>query len=187
VWQVLAAAGAALVVGAAVPGMARMHAAALDESVAVAVQNPAQGGAKSGAQGTNDRKPGMPPPISATQEWDWWNDPAIRKQLGLSDEKAKKLQSISQRRVAEIQPWVDKLNRERQKLYLLTEARVADETTYSMQVANVEFLAAKFRESRTIMLYRMFRELTPDQYRKLQEITDQRMADMRRRGAGPGR
>jgi Spy/CpxP family protein refolding chaperone len=127
----------------------------------------------------------MPPPVS-TQEWDWWNDPT-RKQIGLSDEKGKKLQGIFERRAAEIQPWVDKLNRERDRLYRLTDQRVADETTYAMQVANVEFLWAKIRESRTIMLYRMFRELTPEQYRKLQEISDQRMADMRRRGAGSGR
>jgi hypothetical protein len=49
----------------------------------------------------------------------------------------------------------------------------------------VEWLRSQLNESRLMMLYRMYRELTPDQYHKLQEISD-RMSRDRGRGAGGG-
>jgi Spy/CpxP family protein refolding chaperone len=191
VWQVLAGACVAVIVGAAVPAAVRIHASGSYDTAAAAVQSSSQAGQAGSSRGsgqtTGERKPGRPAPVSATAGWDWWNDADIRKQLNLSDEKGKKLQAIFQRRVTEVQPWVEKLNREREKLYHLTDGRMADEATYGMQVSTVELLAARVRETWTIMLYRMYRELTPDQYRKLQDIADQRMNEIRRRGNGPGR
>jgi hypothetical protein len=61
----------------------------------------------------------------------------------------------------------------------MTRARVVDVDTYSVQVMRVESARSKLSESRTVMLYRLARELTPEQYRKLLEIRD------RRRTSGP--
>jgi Spy/CpxP family protein refolding chaperone len=174
----MAAGAAALLVGALMP--AAMQASAPSAAVHAA-SDQAAGRA---TQGDRKNRPGQ---ISATAEWEWWNDPDIRRELRLSDETAANLQAIFQRRVSEIQPLVNSLNHESDRLNQMTNARVADEVTYGLQVARVEWLASRFRETRTIMLYRMFRELQPEQYRKLQQIIEQRMAQRRARGAGPGR
>ena len=50
----------------------------------------------------------------------------------------------------------------------LTRERLVDESTYSLQVARVEALRRRLNESRTVMLYRIYQELTPEQYKKLQ-------------------
>jgi len=179
VWHTLAAAGAAMVLGALAPtGMSAF--AGPDRVASQAAATPAQGAKPAGA---NDRKPQPSRPA----EWEWWNDADIRKQLTLSDEKIRKIDGMFRRREAEVQPWVDDLDRERGKLNRMTSDRLADDATYTRQVAKVEFLRSQVSESRTILLYRMFRELTPEQYRKLQEIGDKRRDDMLRRGQGSGR
>ena len=144
VWQVLAVAGVAMVVGAVAPSAGVRAATRFDGQAAAAQASPSsQGGAARGmAPSAKDDRKGRPNNISASNEWLWWSDPDMRKQLSLSDEKAKKLETIFQRRLAEIQPTVDSLNREREKLNRMTNDRMADEATYSLQVAKVEFLAS---------------------------------------------
>jgi Spy/CpxP family protein refolding chaperone len=148
--------------------------------------NPASGSARPAGQvaaaGGNRRGP-----ISATFEWSWWSDPDVRKELNLSDEKARKIETIFQARVKQVQPLVNDLNVELDNLNRMTEERVADESTYGLQVQKFESLNERFRESRTVMLYRMYRLLTPDQYKKLNEIRDRVFREGRGRGMGPMR
>ena len=43
---------------------------------------------------------------------------------------------------------------------------------YAVQVAHLESLTSKLRESRTTMLYHIYRLLTPEQYKKLADVRD---------------
>lgn len=104
--------------------------------------------------------------------WEWWNDGGVQKELGLSADKVKQIDEYFQRRNRDLKPLVDLLTREKQDLDRMTQAATTDESVYSLQVFRVESLAARLRESRTMMLYRMFRSLQPDQYKKLQDILD---------------
>jgi Spy/CpxP family protein refolding chaperone len=91
-----------------------------------------------------------------------------------------------QDRLHEAQPWVDEYLRQNDKLQHMTADRVADEETYRLQVSRVESLRARLIESRTVMIYQFFRELTPDQYKKLQDITERKFhSGDRDRGPGP--
>ena len=112
----------------------------------------------------------------------WWSDPAIKAEIKLTDEQSKRIKEIFEKREAEIKPLLEQLNRESGRLDRMTSERAADEITYSVQVGKVESLAARWRESRTMMIYRMYRELQPEQYQKLQEIMDRRRSA---RGSGP--
>ena len=115
-------------------------------------------------------------PASGTlgPSWDWWDEPAVKKDLKLTDEQVRKIREIFEKREAEVKPVWDQLNREGDRLDKMTRERVADEATYAVQVSKVHHLFADVRKSRTMMLYRMYRELQPEQYKKLQEIMERR-------------
>ncbi|MCC7007631.1 MAG: hypothetical protein IT184_02335 [Acidobacteria bacterium] len=119
--------------------------------------------------------------------WQWWNDPNVKSDLKLSDEKARVIEGIFQKRQAEAKAWWEQLQREQDRLTRMTRERVADEATYALQVSKVETLAARLREGRTLMLYRIYLELQPEQFKKLQDLMDRRRDGGRGRGADPGR
>ena len=94
--------------------------------------------------------------------------------LAYTDEQVRKIREIFEKREAEVKPVWDQLNREGDRLDKMTRERLADEATYAVQVSKVHHLFADVRKSRTMMLYRMYRELQPEQYKKLQEIMERR-------------
>lgn len=139
--------------------------------------------APGGARGDRPRESG-----SAPFGWQWWNDPDVRRDLKLSDEKSRVIEGIFQKRQGEAKAWWDQLQREQDRLTRMTRERLADEGTYALQVSKVEALAARLREGRTVMLYRIYLELQPDQFKKLQDIMDRwRANNGRGRGPEPGR
>jgi Spy/CpxP family protein refolding chaperone len=119
--------------------------------------------------GRSTTPPGFP-------QWEWWNDESVKKELGLSEDKVKKLDSIYQDRVKLLTPFVEDYTKQKEALDKMTAERSADEATYALQVSRVEQLRSRLFESRTTMLYRMYRTLQPDQYQKLRDIFDRRSA-----------
>lgn len=114
--------------------------------------------------------------------WEWWNDGEVQKELPLSADKVKLIDDIYKRRSENLKPIVDEFLKQSAELDKMTRARIVDESTYAVQVMRVESARSKLGESRTIMLYRLSRELTADQFRKLQDIRDRRFSS---RGRGP--
>lgn len=110
--------------------------------------------------------------------WEWWNDAEVQKELGLTADKVKSINDFYTRRNDDLRPIVHEFLKQREELEKMTRARVVDESTYLLQVMRVEHARARLNESRTVMLYRMFRSLTPEQHQKLQGLMD--------RGAGRG-
>jgi len=117
--------------------------------------------------------------------FEWWNDAEIKKEIGLSEEKAKKIAEFYEGRNRQMQPWIDDWRKERTVLDKMTQERVSDDTSYSIQVWRVEQLNAKLRETRAMMIYRMYMQLSPEQYKKLRELLDRRSNGRGGRG-GPG-
>jgi Spy/CpxP family protein refolding chaperone len=137
----------------------------------------AQGSAASGRQ-----SPGNFSRVPGPGNWEWWNDADVQREIGLTPEKVATLDSHYRRRSKDLAPVVKQWTKEWAELDAMTKAAAVDESTYTLQVVTVEALRSKISESRTVMIYRMFRELSPDQYRKLQEIFSSR----RRGGGGRG-
>ena len=123
-------------------------------------------------RGDGPPRPGSPEWFALS--WEWWQDAEVRLGLKLTEEKARKIQGIFDKRYSQMKPFGDDFEKEYMKLEQMTRERVADEATYALQVSRVEGIGAKLRESRTVMLYAIYRELSPEQNRKLQEIRDQR-------------
>jgi Spy/CpxP family protein refolding chaperone len=113
-------------------------------------------------------------PSGGPSSWEWWNDAGVQKELGLTAEKVKGINDFYSRRNQDLRPFVQEFLKQREELGKMTQARVVDESTYLLQVIRVESARARLNESRTVMLYRMYRSLTPEQHQKLQDIMDRR-------------
>lgn len=113
-------------------------------------------------------------PGPSSLAWEWWNDADVQKELALSADKIKRINDFYGRRNADLRPIVHEFIQQSSELDKMTRDRVVDESTYLLQVIRVESARARLNESRTVMLYRMFRELTPAQHSKLQDILDRR-------------
>lgn len=127
------------------------------------------------SQGRGGPGPGTP--------WEWWNDAEVQKELGLTADKVKHINDFYVRRNSELGPIVHEWQKQWTELDKMTRERVVDESTYQLQVMRVEQARSRLSESRTVMLYRMYRTLSPEQHQKLQDILARR-AD---RSGGRGR
>lgn len=145
---------------------------------------PAGGSAspQAGRAGDSGRRQNSPTPFSA---FEWWNDAEIKKEIGLSDEKAKRIQDFFENRNLQMQPLIEDWRRERALLDKMTQAREANESSYGVQVWRFEAVNARLRESRAMMVYRMYMQLQPDQYKKLRELLDRRFNNGRGGRGGP--
>jgi Spy/CpxP family protein refolding chaperone len=110
--------------------------------------------------------------------WVWWKDEQIVKELQLSPQKVRRIDQIFTDREKRIAGIVEELPVELKKLEQMVTERVVDESTFAVQVGRFVFLRSRRDESRQVMLYRMYLELTPEQHKKLLEIRD------RNRGRG---
>jgi Spy/CpxP family protein refolding chaperone len=106
--------------------------------------------------------------------WEWWNDAEVQKELALSADKVKQINDFFNRRNADLSPIVHDFVKQSAELDKMTRDRVVDEGTYALQVMRVEAGRARLSESRTLMLYRMYRLLTPGQHQQLQGLLDRR-------------
>jgi hypothetical protein len=104
--------------------------------------------------------------------FDWWKDEAIKKEVKLTDQQVRRIQGIIESRVKQITPTYEEYRKQVALLDQTIKDRTADLATFEVQVGRVEFLRSKVNETRTIMLYRIMRELDPAQYQKLREILD---------------
>lgn len=114
--------------------------------------------------------------------WEWWNDADVQRTLALSPDKVRRIHEIFTRRSDELRPMGDEFMRAFAELDKMTRARVVDEATYQLQVVRVEALRAELNKSRTVMLYRLTRELTPDQFKKLEDLRAARFSGRGRVG-----
>ena len=122
----------------------------------------------------SQRPPGSP--------WgEWWKDELVKKEVGLTEDKARKIDAIFQDRSRRLSPIVAEFEKLEAELERLTRERLVDEATYSLQVARVEDFRRRIREGRTILLYRIIQELTPEQHKKLLALRERNRSG---RGAG---
>jgi Spy/CpxP family protein refolding chaperone len=113
-------------------------------------------------------------PGQSSLGWEWWNDADVQRELALSADKIKRINDLYGRRSQELRPILHEYQKQGAELDKMTRERVVDESTYLLQVMRVESLRVRLNETRLVMLYRFFRELTPEQHTKLQDIMDRR-------------
>jgi hypothetical protein len=118
--------------------------------------------------------------------WDWWTDEAVQKEMKLTPAQVRSITQVFNRNVQNVKPLYEEYLKQLSETDRMSRERTADVSIFEMQVIRVESLRSKLNETRTVMLYRIYKMLDPSQYEKLREIRDRRWAG-RGRGAPPPR
>ncbi len=92
----------------------------------------------------------------------WWLSETSRAELGLSDQQSSDLDAVFQSVLPRMKAEKDELDRQDRALSALI-AGPADEVSVALGIDRVERARAAANKTRTWMLYRMYRVLSPDQ------------------------
>ena len=106
------------------------------------------------------------------QRGKWWQDDRFRKELGLTDEQSARLEAIFQKTQPGLRERMRSLDQAEDQLELLIET--GDDATVMQHVGVVETARAELNKTRTMMLLRMRRALTADQWAKFTALADER-------------
>jgi Spy/CpxP family protein refolding chaperone len=95
----------------------------------------------------------------------------------------KKLDSIYEQRTKDTEALQQEYQKSQEELDRLLRDRLVDTRTIELQFMRVELPRIELDKSRVLMVYRMWRVLDLEQYKKLQVIFDRQRAE---RGRGRG-
>jgi Spy/CpxP family protein refolding chaperone len=98
---------------------------------------------------------------AAAQGFKWWQSDTFRRELGLSQDQSTKIEAIFQKTLPVLRQQKDALDKAEADFNQMVEA--SDDAQVMAQVAVVEAARSELNKSRTMMLLRMRRVLTPDQ------------------------
>jgi Spy/CpxP family protein refolding chaperone len=118
-------------------------------------------------------------PASA-QGFKWWQDEGYKTELGLTAEQSARLEDIFQGSSHELRQHKEALDRAQAEFDRIVER--GDDTTIMEQVDAVETARAKLNKSRVMMLLRMRRTLTTDQWAKFTALNERNRAARDRGG-----
>jgi Spy/CpxP family protein refolding chaperone len=122
-------------------------------------------------------------PASA-QGFKWWQSDTFRRELGLTQDQSTKIEAIFQKTLPVLRQQKDAFDKAEADFNQMVEA--SDDAQVMAQVAVVEAARSELNKSRTMMLLRMRRVLTPDQRVKF-VMLQQQMRNHGRPGDSHGR
>jgi Spy/CpxP family protein refolding chaperone len=100
----------------------------------------------------------------------WWHSDRVKAEVGLTDEQSNELEAIFQATLPRMRADKEELDRQEQALsQLMTEATMA-EADLGAAIDRVEAARTRASKTRTLMLYRMYRVMTPEQRLKLKAL-----------------
>jgi Spy/CpxP family protein refolding chaperone len=146
-------------------------------SLCLALALPALGAAQAAPQSV--------PPTSRAERHKWWLSEEVKTQVGLTAQQSQELEGIFQSELPRLRTGWEELDRLEQDLSRLMDDSAADENRVSAAVDRAEAARASLNKTRTLMLFRMYRVLTPDQRVKLKTFHDRRQRE-RRPGSDQG-
>jgi len=111
---------------------------------------------------------------AAAQGFKWWNDDTFRRQLSLTADQSSRLEGIFQQSLPALRKHKEALDRAQAEFDRLVER--ASDATVMEQLDAIEGARAELNKTRTMMLLRMRRSLTTDQWAKLTVLQHQREA-----------
>ena len=118
-------------------------------------------------------------PSSRAERHKWWLSEDVKTQVGLTAPQSQELEAIFQSVLPRLRSGWEELERLEQDVSKLMTDAVADEGRVSTAVDRAESARASLNKTRTLMLFRMYRVLTPDQRVKLKSFHDRRERERR--------
>ena len=113
----------------------------------------------------------MPAPAVAQAPGKWWQSDHFRRELGLTTEQSRRLEEIFQTAAPSLRAQKKSLDAAEMQFERLVEK--GDDGSVMDQVDSVEAARAELNKSRTMMLLRMRRVLTTDQWVKFTALQHQ--------------
>jgi len=150
-------------------------------------QAPARGGINASkqtpGQPTGGRGPGLG---SLGSGWEWWNDDAVKKEIGLRPDQATAIDHIYTKRLKDMDPVLQAYQQEKATLDKMMADRVVDDTQLDLELTTRLLpLYSKLYASRQMMFYRMSKVLDADQFAKLPAALEHHQELRRGRGGAP--
>jgi Spy/CpxP family protein refolding chaperone len=136
--------------------------------------------AQSGDRRPGDRSP-EPPRIK------WWEDPQWRTELALTDHQSGKIKRIFEEEMGKLRALRDILEKRQAALSVAMKEERATLSAITELVDGVGDMHASMYRTRTLMLYRMHRQLSAEQRAKLQNIYDRIQNERRQKEKEPDR
>lgn len=118
-----------------------------------------------------------------SQRGKWWQDDRVKTELRLSTDQSARIEEIFQGFFVKMKGTAEDLSRREEQLSKLISANDVTEAQLLKEADQVEVLRGTLGKARTLMLFRMRRELTPEQRNKLAEI--QKAQEQERRAVRP--
>lgn len=125
------------------------------------------------------------PALAGEERSKWWISAAGRAELGISDAQSRELEAVFQSLLPRLRAEKQALDREDAELARLM-AEGADEATLGLAIDRVETARGAVNKTRTWMLVRMNRVLSPEQRVKLQALHERRERERREHGRAGG-
>lgn len=104
----------------------------------------------------------------------WWKNADDQKELGLSGRQAAQIDKIWTAAGPAIRAAHKEMDVLEAELSRLIRENTADEKLVALQIDRVEARRSEINKARTLMLYRMHRVLTPEQYQGLTKLLERR-------------
>ena len=120
----------------------------------------------------------LSPAVSA-QGFKWWQDETYKRELGLTTEQSTRLEDIFQKSAPTLRQLKEKLDKAQASFDRTVER--GDDSTVLVQVDALESVRSELNKARVMMLLRMRRTLTADQWAKFTALNEQRERDQRDR------
>jgi periplasmic protein CpxP/Spy len=147
------------------------------------------------AQDWHGANPGPPPmerSFRAGGPGRWWNNPNVAQQVGVTDDQKKKMDDIFQQHKLQLIDLKASLEKQEAILQPLIGADQPDEAKILSQIDAIAQARAELEKANARMLFGIRTVLTPDQWKKLRTMAQNRGEGMRKWGQrgedrnGPG-
>ena len=123
-------------------------------------------------EATDQAEPRTDAKPAQDRRFKWWKDASVQKELGMSTAQSDKINKIWETSVPSLRAAHDELEALEAELSRLIRENTADEKIVALQIDHVEAHRSQVNKARSLMLYRMHRVLTANQYQTLTTLMD---------------
>jgi Spy/CpxP family protein refolding chaperone len=125
--------------------------------------------------------------LAGSERHKWWWADDVRTEVGLTSQQSQEIDGIFESVRPRLKAGWDELDRLEQEVSRLMTEGATDESQISAAIDRVETARASLNKTRTLMLFRMYRVLSPDQRVKLRAVHDRRDNQRRQESSGQPR
>jgi len=100
----------------------------------------------------------------------WWVNAETQRELALTADQSSRIDALYQASLPRLRELKDELDKLEGGLSELIRENRADESVVAARVDEVERVRGELSKTRTLMLYRMHRMLSPEQHEKLRAL-----------------